>query len=338
MKTAKIIIIGCGLVLSFIFNTYCGSAPTNEAKPEEKAGANQMEVLKQNAEKSLAMLQKMDFPELYAKYLDLSTKEVIDFETMISRLKGIQAVYVAESHTTVAHHDLQLKVLKRMREINPKTALAMEFLYRSKQQVIDDYMNGKMPDEEFDKNTVDGFGAYYKYYIDILRYAKKNNVKSIGMNVEKQLKQKMVEVGWDKLSPDEQKLIAKDIDTSNEEHRKFVMSMFKGMANAKGPIKNNGMMDRFYLMQCIWDETFGESVANYLKSVNDKNAQVMVIAGSGHIYYKFNTPDRSYKLYPASFKTIVPVETNKSSPVDYKELLSSAIGDFVYFSDTPKEE
>ncbi|MFA5795107.1 MAG: ChaN family lipoprotein [Candidatus Brocadiia bacterium] len=355
MKAIKLLSVLCGLGLIFVFNTHCGSAPTvAEAKslpvtevkveqpsapaPADKTGDNQMEVLKQNAKKSLELLQKMSYPELYTKYLDLKTKEVIDFETMISRLKGIQAVYVAESHTTVAHHDLQLKVLKRMRELNPKTALAMEFLYRSKQQITDDYMNGKISDEEFDTKSVDGFGVYYKYYIDMLRYAKVNNIKTVGLNVEKPLKQKMANMGWDKLTPEEQKLIAKDIDTSNEDHRKFVMDKFKGMMNAMGPIKNNSMLDRFYLMQCIWDETFSETIANHLKAANDKDAQVMIVLGSGHVDYKFNTPDRAYKRYQVPFRTIVPVETNKFNLVDYSELLFSTIGDFAYFSDMPKGE
>lgn len=312
---------------------------TTQTTPQpEKTGVTQMDIIKQNAKKSLEMLQKMDYPELYTKYLDLSTKEVIDFDTMISRLKGIQVIYVAESHTSTAHHKLQLDVLKRLYQGNPKTALAMEFLYRSNQQVIDDYMSGKMPADEFDAKARGGFGEWYnKYYIDIIRFAAANHLKAIGMNVEKQIKSKLADQGWDKLTPEEKKLIAKDIDTSNEEHRKFVMKQFQGMMNAMGSNRNNGWWDRMYLLQCMWDETFGESISNYLKASNDKDVQVVVIAGSGHISYKFNTPDRSYKRHPAPFKTIVPKEANKFNPVDFSDLLFSTIGDFIYFSDMPRE-
>lgn len=364
MKISRLLAIACGVAFTVIAHTQCAATATtaeNKSTPQpssvtqpaattpatpqpstaqpEKTGVTQMEIIKQNAKKSLEMLQKMDYPELYTKYLDLSTKEVIDFDTMISRLKGIQVVYVAESHTSTAHHKLQLDILKRLYQDNPKTALAMEFLYRSNQQVIDDYMNGKISAQEFDGTAKGGFGVWYnKYYIDIIRFAAANHIKAVGMNVEKQIKAKLADQGWDKLTPEEKKLIAKDIDTSNEDHRKFVMKQFQGMMNAMGSNKNDNWWDRMYLMQCMWDETFGESIANYLKSVNDKDVQVMVIAGSGHINYKFNTPDRSYKRYQVPFKTIVPKETNKFNPVDFSDLMFSTVGDFIYFSDMPRED
>ena len=304
--------------------------------PQEQASAERQAALS----KTTAALTSLKLPELYNKYVDLATLEILDYNAMLAKLKNIQVVYVAEAHTNEAHHNLQLNILKSLSQKNPKTVMAMEFLYRSKQESIDNYTAGKITEEEFDKTNTFGFGEWYHYYLSMIRYAQTNKIKLVGLNVEKSIKDKMAKQGWDKLTPEEQKLIAKDVDTSNAKHKEFVMKQFSGMmSDPRTKDMMKGMIEQMYLKQCMWDETFAEAIANYLKSVNDPAAQVVVVAGAGHIKYKFNIPDRSYKRFPASFKTLVPFEVDENTPVAFlKEELSSGAGDFGYFSPlSPRE-
>ncbi|MFH0887650.1 MAG: ChaN family lipoprotein [Planctomycetota bacterium] len=321
-----------GIILLGGFSFACSS---NMTAPQTKVVSSHDDVLS----KTIATLVSLKTPELYNKYVDLNTFEVLDYNTLLERLKNIQVIYVAEQHTNEAHHKLQEDILMSLFQKNPKTVLAMEFLYRSKQQVIDDYISGNMSEEAFDKTVKDGFGDWYRYYVGLIRYARQNNLKTVAMNVEREIKRKMAKFGWDKLAPQEQKLIAKDIDTSNKAHRDFVMKQFDGMMNnpqtkdmLKGP-----MMDQMYLLQCMWDETFAEAIANYLKSINDTGAQVVVVAGAGHISYKFTIPERSYKRFLASYRTLIPVGIDGDSDITNKsdffgQVLLSGIGDYVYFS------
>ncbi|MEW6027263.1 MAG: ChaN family lipoprotein, partial [Planctomycetota bacterium] len=186
--------------------------------PEHQMTAEQ----KQKVDKLIASLSALKVTELYGKYVDLNTLETLDYNALLERLKGIQIIYVAEQHTNSAHHKLQEDLLKSLFQKNPKAALAMEFLYRSKQRACDDYISGKITEEEFDKSAQPGFGPWYnEYYINLIRTAKQNNIKLLALNVEKDIKRKMAKDGWDKLSPEEQKLIARDIDTTNEKHKEF---------------------------------------------------------------------------------------------------------------------
>lgn len=298
--------------------------------PQDQASAERQAAVS----KATATLMSLKLPDLYNKYIDLNTMEIMDYDTMIGKLKNTRVIYVAEAHTNEAHHNLQLNILKSLYQKNPKTVMAMEFLYRSKQESIDNYTADKISEEEFDKTNTFGFGEWYHYYLAMIRYAHANKIKLVGLNVEKTIKNKMAEMGWDKLSPEEQKLIAKDVDTSNPKHREFVMKQFGGMmSDPRTKDMMKGMIEKMYLKQCMWDETFAEAIANYLKAVNDPAAQVVVVAGSGHIEYKFNIPDRSYKRYPAAFKTLVPFEVDENTPVAlFQDELSSGAGDFGYFS------
>lgn len=286
---------------------------------------------------TIQTLVSMKLTDLYGKYLDTNTLEVIDYDTMISRLKGIQVIYAAESHTNTAHHQLQQNILKSISAKNPKTALAMEFLYRSQQGLLDDYIAGKVNDEKFDEAVLEKFTpSWYPMYSPLIRTAKTNKLKLIGLNVESTIKRKMYKDGWDKLTPEEQKLIARDIDLSNKGHRALFERNSAGMKNdpKTQAMMQGPMLEMMYWGQCAWDETFGETISNYLKEKNDKNIQVVVILGSGHADYKFNTPDRAYKRYPASFKTLVPFELNDNKEEDLRKLLTEnpLIGDFVFFS------
>jgi uncharacterized iron-regulated protein len=288
--------------------------------------------------KTTVALLSLKTRELYNKYVDLKTLEIMDYNTLIGKLKNIQVIYVAEQHTNTEHHKLQEKILKSLYENNPKTTLAMEFLYRSNQQNYDDYISGKLSEEEFDEIAKKGFGGWYEqYYLSLIRYAKKNGLKLLGLNVEKEIKHKMAVNGWAKLTPEEQKLIAKDIDISNKAHRAYVMRQFEGMMNnpqTKGMF-NGPMGDRMYLLQAIWDETFGEAIANYLNAAYDPDIQVVVVLGSGHVSYKFTAPERSYKRYPAKYLTLIPMGIDENTPnksETLKKLLSSGIGDVIYFA------
>lgn len=303
---------------------------TNPILPDEKVFSQQEQVIS----KTVARLLSLKPAELRNKYVDLRTMDILNYNELLERIKDVQVIYVAEQHTNTEHHKLQENILKSLSKINPKTVLAMEFLYRSKQQACDDYISGQLPEEEFDIIVKEGFGSWYEqYYLQLIRYAKKSGLKLLALNVEKEIKRKMALNGWDKLTPEEQKLIAKDIDTSNKAHRAYVMRAFEGM-NTKG-IFNGPMGDRMYLLQAIWDETFGEAIANYLKVTNDPKAQIVVVLGSGHVSYKFTAPERAYKRYPAKYLTLIPVGIADYTPNKEEmlnELLSSGIGDFIYFA------
>ncbi|MCK4908979.1 MAG: ChaN family lipoprotein [Planctomycetes bacterium] len=286
--------------------------------------------------KILTQLQNTPTDELYTKFFDTARQELIDFPTLIERIKNQKAIYIAEGHTNNAHHQLQLNVLKEIYKHNPKVAVGMEFTHRPQQKQLDLYSKEhRLSEDKITSIIKGGFGGWYAMYLPIIQYAHDKRLTIWGLNVSRQLKKKMIQVGWENLTPKEQKLIARDIDTSNKDHKKFVMSWFKGMINMG--ILTKEKMEAFYTLQCIWDETMGESVANYFKKINDRSVQIIIIAGSGHIKYKFNIPDRAAKRYQMTHKTLIPIEIADSRLLK-AEHLDSKLGDFLFFSElSPRE-
>ena len=55
----------------------------------------------------------------------------------------------------------------------------------------------------------------------------------------------------------------------------------------------------FYAAQAVWEDAMAEAVAENLKG----NVMV-VLAGNGHIQYKYGVPDRAFGRTGASFRTV----------------------------------
>jgi len=71
----------------------------------------------------------------------------------------------------------------------------------------------------------------------------------------------------------------------------------------------------FYMAQCVWEEVMAESVAGSLG-----DGRLVVLAGNGHIQYKYGIPERAFKRNGAAYRTIYqasPGEEADPSIADY---------------------
>ena len=77
--------------------------------------------------------------------------------------------------------------------------------------------------------------------------------------------------------------------------------------------------DDFYAAQCVWEDAMAQAIVENLK------ADVMVVlAGNGHIQYKYGIPDRAYRRAEVAFLTIYPA--NVGSEVDL------GVADYIWVS------
>jgi uncharacterized iron-regulated protein len=91
--------------------------------------------------------------------------------------------------------------------------------------------------------------------------------------------------------------LPKEIDTSNTEYRNYVERVFN-----QHRFQGNVRFDDFFMAQCVWDEIMAESIAANLGA-----NKIVVLAGNGHIRYKYGIPARTFRRTKASFRTLCPV-------------------------------
>jgi uncharacterized iron-regulated protein len=80
--------------------------------------------------------------------------------------------------------------------------------------------------------------------------------------------------------------------------------------------KGNASFENFYLAQCVWEDVMAESIADSLGA-----DRMVVLAGNGHIQFKYGIPERAFKRSKVSYRTIYQASA--------KEELDPAIADYV---------
>jgi len=248
------------------------------------------------------------------------TGQVVSFEELMADLENVEIVYVGEKHSNQAHHDIQLKVLKALYEEDPTLLVGMEMFVISDQHVLDQWSAGQLDEETF-LNEI-GWEEKWKHdfalYRAILDFIREESLRVVAINVPRSIIEKVARVGLDGLSDDERHQIAQGIDTSREEHRSYVESVF-------GTHESDeiGVFEFFYEAQCVWEDSMAQAISRALD-----NKRMIVITGNGHIAHKFGIPYRAFKRTNASFRTVMPLTVG--TEVDRDE------ADYIWVTPTEK--
>ncbi|MDJ0737514.1 MAG: ChaN family lipoprotein [Nostocaceae cyanobacterium] len=222
----------------------------------------------------------------------VNSKCVSKWKEIIPELTKAQVVYLGETHDSSQDHQNQLKIIQELHQNSPKIAIAMEMFQRPYQEVINQYLAGKLTEEELVKKSEyeKRWGFPWEYYAPILRFAKEKKMPVLALNTPSEITRKVARTGWESLTVDEKKFIPPlaEINTDNQEYRQLALAAFQH--HQAGGHGNSVSADRFFLAQVLWDETMASGIAKFVKENPDY--QVIVLAGSGHIVYGYGIPSR----------------------------------------------
>jgi uncharacterized iron-regulated protein len=242
------------------------------------------------------MIQDID--QSYKEGTIISAKRgaPISIAELFKDLKTSQVIYVGENHTNSAHHDIQLKVIKAVFEKNPQMAVGMEMFDHSYQDVLDMWSAGGLNQGEFLRKThwYANWRFAFSLYSDILNFIKEKHIRLVGLNIPFHIPAKIRVGGIENLRDFEKKYLPKKIDTSKTAHREYLQEIF-----VHHNFKNSVKFEDFYMAQCVWEDAMASMV-----SENLNNNMMVVLAGNGHIKFKYGIPDRAFSRNGASFRTI----------------------------------
>ena len=199
-----------------------------------------------------------------------------------------KVIFVGEQHNIFNHHENQLELIKNYYEKNKKnTVIGLEMFERTVQDSIDQYLKGKLSEREFLEKSkyYKTWGFDYRYYRDIIQFAKKNKIPVIALNQNSDLVRKIARNGIESLTPEEKKLMPSSMDMSQNEYKEMLRRVFESH-DFKGAMK----FDNFYAAQVLWDETMAETVYDYMK--NNPASGIVVLAGNGHLKGGRGIPNR----------------------------------------------
>jgi len=237
---------------------------------------------------------------------------------VIHQLSDKRAVFIGENHERYDNHLDQLEIIKHLHEAAPdRWVIGIEYIQRRFQPFLDAYIDNKLDEREFLKQTeyFERWGYDYRLYRPIFQYARDEHIPIVALNAERELTDAVDKVGLAGLPAADRARLPEHIENPDKNYRDRLHKIFEEHPGA-------GNFDRFVEIQSIWDETMAETVANFLSAHPDKS--MIVLAGDGHIAFGSSIPDRvKHRLPKVSIAVLAPAEKGEDASESADYMLSS---------------
>ena len=112
--------------------------------------------------------------------------------------------------------------------------------------------------------------------------------------------------GFKNLTPEEAARIPTDIDTGGDDY----LALFKAQMNAGGnphPGMSDDALRGMLSAQATWDATMAWNAVKALEAVNDPNAIMVVLVGSGHVAYGLGIERQARRYFKGGVASVIPV-------------------------------
>lgn len=260
-----------------------------------------------------------------------------DFEMMMADLAKADVVLVGEEHDDPATHHLELAILEGLARRRGSIIVSMEMFERDTQPALDDYLAGRINESEFLK-TSRPWPNYATDYRPLVEFAKIKGWHVIAANVPRRYASEVARGGssvLDTLPQAEREFVAAEISAPKDDYfKRFAEAMGAhpvGTAGNTSAAGQRDMMDRFYLAQCVKDDTMAESIARAYNSSPEPKPLIVHFNGAFHSDYQLGTAARvRARLEKArvAVVSIVPQEQLDSiEAAEYRER-----GDYIVFT------
>ena len=266
-----------------------------------------------------------DFPaEINAgDIVHVATGEKITFSQLADSLDGTRIVYVGEVHSNKESHELELQVLEEFYKRNgDNIAVGLEMFKRPHQDILDKWTDGEISEKDllFSTDWDDEWGYDYNHYKGIMDFIRDNKIPVVALNINRKFQKKISRKGIEGLSEEEKKTLP-EIDTTDVYHRRYLERIMKG----HGDTDISEAFERFYLIQCVWEDVMADSISKYLSSPEGKEKKMLVFIGGGHVIYHFGVPKRVYRSNHLPYLTITTYELRDLKPEGDHPLFASDI-------------
>lgn len=242
-----------------------------------------------------------------------ATSALSPFVKIVDGLADTRVVYVGETHTSLADHRLQLRIIEALHKKNPHLAIGMEMFPAASQPALDRYTLGseEIDERKFLKES-DYYNVWrfdYRFYQDILHFAKKNHLPVIGLNLDREIVSEVFRTGGtDGLVQKVQDSLPvdRDLDMPGYSER---LSLMHG-AHMQGS-HGSGAASGFIQAQGLWDETMAANIATFLTDHPDY--QMVVLAGSQHTRKDSGIPPRVIRRMSVQQASVVNISGESPS-------------------------
>ncbi len=264
-----------------------GATPPTEVAEEVAAAPVAIDWQLVDAASPYRDLNKLEAGQI----VHVPTGREVSFAQMMDVLADQRVVYVGEMHTNLEEHKAQLQVLESLAQRAKRTGakrlmVGMEMFQQSAQPVLDEWVAGLLPEDEFLRTWYENWSGDFDYYRDILIFVRDHHIPLLALNANRE-QVKAVSSG-------------EGLATEGVTVDRYQAAYMRAVLGGHG----GGMGDRYLQVQTLWEESMAQVVIDALQQ--DDGAQVLVLAGSGHLQHGFGIPRKLFARLPVSYATVIP--------------------------------
>lgn len=208
----------------------------------------------------------------------LSDQKEVTLQQLTAQAMAADLVLVGEVHDNPATHDLQLSVISSLAAKKLPMAIGLEVMEAASQQQLDEWVDGKLSEEQFRAIFAKNWSYDWRLYRDVFIFARDNKIPVIGLNVPKEVVIKVSRKGYKSLSDEEKKRFPQgtngDLDNP---HTEFLKRSFQGLFNN---VANGRVFEFFCEAQTVRNSGMAMNLAQYTRK--NPKTKVVVVAGIWH--------------------------------------------------------
>ena len=269
-----------------------------------------------------------------------ATVTEVSASQMVDKVARADVVFFGEQHDDAETHRAEVELLEAIGRSGRPVILSLEMFERDVQPVLDDYLAGRITESQFLQRSRP-WPAYSTDYRRLIELARERKWRVVAANVPRPLASAISRRGLaalDTLSTTDRRNAARDNQCPRDDyHARFRESMrahSPGSApSAASDSLPTAMAERFYLAQCVKDETMAESIVD-ARLAAPKDAIVVHYDGAFHSDYSQGTVARVKRRQPGwtlAVISAVPVPDPLAAPI----VTQSGKADFVIFTKRP---
>lgn len=266
-------------------------------------------------------------PDSLARYRVISTdtRRETTFEHMASRVSEARVVFFGEQHGDQRTHAAEVELLYSLARSGRPVIVSLEMFERDVQGPLDDYLADRIPEADF-LARARPWPRYATDYRALVELAKSRGWRVVAANVPRPIASAVGRAGLavlDTMPGSGRSVVARELLCPNDDYRARFLAEIRSHSAGSGPAPQPGdtlptaVAERFYLAQCVKDETMAESIVQALRAA-PRNAIAVHYNGSFHSDYGHGVVARVARREPGwklAIVTAIPARDPAAAPV-----------------------
>ena len=250
------------------------------------------------------------------RVFDTRRNAFADFETMLADLARADVIVVGEQHDDPNTHRLEAAMLQGLQRRRIALTVSVEMFERDVQASLDDYLAGRATEEQFLKISRP-WPRYASDYREIVELARAHGWPVVAANVPRRLASEVAkggEAGLAKVKAESPQLTARELQCPLDAYfDRFYSEMSRHPApgaEKATDAEKRATGQRYYLSQCLKDETMAESIAAAFERQAGRPGAIVHYNGAFHSDFGMGVAERVRRRLPGrrvAVVTMVPV-------------------------------